>query len=235
MHETVEIARPALPPFFEALRHDGPEPVLAHAVRVAAERGAGTLVWSARPGSLAFALVLEPDRPLALARPAFLVGMAALAEALAAHCLPERPVAIRWPGTLIYDGAEIGAGRLVWPAGCAETEEPAWMVFGAELIADRRALADPGLDPHRTSLEEEAIEDGLGIVESSARNLMLLFDTWAVSDLGRAAAAFLQRLEGARGPRRVEPTGDILEGDAAGEISRRALAPALAGEGGALP
>src|SRR5262249_19292284 len=57
----------------------------AHATTIAAEAGAGTLVWVGRFDLVEFALVLEPDEPLATARRAFYAGMAALADALLVH------------------------------------------------------------------------------------------------------------------------------------------------------
>ena len=50
----------------------------------AAELGAGTLVFVGRFDLAEFAVVLEPDEPLASARRAFYAGMVALGDALAA-------------------------------------------------------------------------------------------------------------------------------------------------------
>ncbi|MGY6568767.1 MAG: biotin/lipoate--protein ligase family protein, partial [Salinarimonas sp.] len=74
------------PPYTQAYRDDGD--VLDDAVKLAPEEGAGTLVWRKSGGLLAFAVVLEPEKPLREARLAFFAGMAALGDALAAHCVP---------------------------------------------------------------------------------------------------------------------------------------------------
>ena len=69
----------------------------AHACAIAADEGAGTLVYVGRFDLAEFAVVLEPDEPLRLARRAFYAGMTALADALAAHAPPEKPMTIDWP------------------------------------------------------------------------------------------------------------------------------------------
>ena len=63
-------------------------------------RGAGTLVFVGRFDLVEFAVVLEPDEPLRTARRAFYAGMAALADALAAHAPPEKPIAFDWPDAI---------------------------------------------------------------------------------------------------------------------------------------
>jgi len=80
-----------LPPAFQlvSLREIGD--AFAHAQSIAAEHGAGTLVWVVRFDVVEFAVVLEPDEPLASGRRAFYAGMAALVDALAAHAPPEKP------------------------------------------------------------------------------------------------------------------------------------------------
>ena len=85
--------------------------------RNAAELGAGTLVYVGRFDLAEFAVVLEPDEPLRTARRAFYAGMAALADALAAHAPPEKPIAFDWPDAIRVDGGLVGGGRLAWPDG----------------------------------------------------------------------------------------------------------------------
>jgi biotin-(acetyl-CoA carboxylase) ligase len=219
--------RPILPPPFEALRHEGAGGVLERAVALAPEHGAGTLVWRLAPGAFALAVVLEPDRPLAEARAAFLICMGAALEAVAAHCAPERPVAVRWPDVLVFDNAVLGRGRLVWPPGCGEAQEPEWLVFGLDLVADRDGLADPGRQPEVTSLREEGFDDPLDILESFARHLMLRFDLWSTAGLEPAARPYLDRIEGMGHAATAHPTGDLLERRADGSTRRHALAEAL--------
>ena len=87
-------SKPALdlpPPFrLVTLREVGD--AFAHATSVAAEEGAGTLVYVGRFDLVEFAVVLEPEEPLRTARRALYAGLAALADALAVHAPPERPI-----------------------------------------------------------------------------------------------------------------------------------------------
>ncbi len=195
----------------------------------AAEMGAGALFYTERPGLFAFALVLEPETPLGPARRAFPVAMAAVADALAAHCLPERSVRIFWPDTLIYDTSRLGGGRLAWPDGCGEAEVPDWLVFGADLIRDRDAIAEPGRYPETTSLREELFEDPLAILESFARNTARRFDLWEAQGFGAAVEDYLRRLDGVQAGQehRIGPMGDLLVREA-GRVRARPLVPALA-------
>src|ERR1700719_5276630 len=107
----------------------------AHGCDIAAEAGAGTLVWVRRYDLVEFAVVLEPDEPLLSARRAFFAGMNAAADAIAAHCPPEREVSFDWPDAIRFDGGLLGGSELGWPAHYAEDESPAWLVFGIILRA----------------------------------------------------------------------------------------------------
>src|SRR5499433_4328503 len=86
-----------LPPPFQlvVLREVGD--AFAHACAHAAGLGAGTLVFVGRFDLAEFAVVLEPDEPLASARRAFYAGMVALGDALAARAPPEKPIVVKWP------------------------------------------------------------------------------------------------------------------------------------------
>ena len=63
-----------LPPPFVALRLRELGDAFAHAISVASEQGAGTLVYVGRFDLAEFAVVLEPEEPLALARRASASG-----------------------------------------------------------------------------------------------------------------------------------------------------------------
>jgi hypothetical protein len=104
-----------------------------HGCAIASDAGAGTLVWVRRYDLVEFAVVLEPDEPLVSARRAFFAGMNAVADAIAAHCPPEREVSFGWPDAILFDGGLLGGARLGWPTDCAEGEVPAWLVLGVIL------------------------------------------------------------------------------------------------------
>ena len=202
-----EIAGPrvALPPPFTLHRTQARD-VLAEGARLAPSEGAGTLVLHQSPGLLAFAVVLEPEQALAEARLAFLAGMTALGDALAAHCPPERPVRLVWPDRVVYDAARIGGGRFAVAPGTAEDAVPDWMVFAAELIADRDHLEEPGRFPDSTSLKEEAFDPAEDIVSTFASYLMLYFDRWKHEGFDAVGNRFLMRVDPPllRGVRRLE-------------------------------
>lgn len=219
-----------LPPLFSAHRVEEGHPFDLARTR-AGELGAGALLVAERPGLLAFAVVLEPETPLAAARRAFPLAMAAAADALAAHCPPERAVRIGWPDRLIYDTGRIGGGRLAWPEGADETAVPDWLVVGIDLIADRDDLPEPGRFPETTSLREEHFASAREIVESFARNLMLRFDLWQAESYDAAARDYLDYLareDGDGATRRLGPTGDLVLRRGDGRVEARSLLAALA-------
>src|SRR4051812_5504836 len=119
-----------LPPGYTlvALREFGD--AFAHGCDIAEQAGAGPLVWVRRYDLVEFAVVLEPGEPLASARRAFFAGMNAVADAIAAHCPPEREVSFGWPDTIRFDGGLLGGARLGWPADCGENDIPAWVGIG---------------------------------------------------------------------------------------------------------
>ena len=82
----------ALPPPFRLVTLREVGDAFAHAQANAAKDGAGTLVYVGRFDLVEFALVLEPDEPLQTARRTLYAGMNALADALAVHAPPEKPI-----------------------------------------------------------------------------------------------------------------------------------------------
>jgi hypothetical protein len=92
-------SKPALdlPPPFRLITLREVGDAFAHAASVASEAGAGTLVYVGRFDLAEFAIVLEPEEPLETARRALYAGLAALADALAAHAPPEVPISFDWP------------------------------------------------------------------------------------------------------------------------------------------
>jgi biotin-(acetyl-CoA carboxylase) ligase len=204
----------------------------AHAISVAGEQGAGTLVYVGRFDLAEFAVVLEPEEPLAHARRALYAGMVGLVEALAAHAQPETAIAIDWPDAILVNGGLVGGGRLAWPQGIAEGETPPWLVFGAMIRIVSMAGVEPGLNPLVTALEEEGFTDVLSaqVVESFARNFMLVLDAWQESGFAVVAKSYLARLPAQQGLRRnIDDNGDLLVRRMGKvEIERCALLPQLA-------
>ena len=202
-----------LPPPFTLVRLRELGDAFAHAISVAPERGAGTLVYVGRFDLAEFAVVLEPDEPLAQARRAFYAGMAALADALAANAQPETAITIDWPDTISVNRGTVGGGRLAWPKGTPEDETPLWLVFGAMIRTVSMSGSEPGLNPLVTALEEEGFSDAMSdqVLESFARHFMVALDAWQESGFGAVAKEYLARLPLATGVRRdIADNGDLL-------------------------
>jgi len=221
-----------LPPPFHLVTLREVGDAFAHARHVAAAEGAGTLVWVGRFDLVEFAVVLEPDEPLRAARRVFYAGLAGLADALAVHAPPEKPIEFAWPDAVRVDGGLVGGARLAWPDGAREDQPAPWLVFGAMIRTVAMTDADPGLRPLAAALEEEGF-DGLEagrLVESFARHLMVYVDAWQAGGFGEVAQAYLSRLPAEAGTERsIDGVGDLLvrrTGKAA--VKKHRLLPALA-------
>ncbi|MGQ7792142.1 biotin/lipoate--protein ligase family protein [Faunimonas sp. B44] len=202
-----------LPPLYRlvTLRESGD--ALAHARSIAAEAGAATLVWVGRFDIVEFALVLEPEEPLATARRALYAGMNALADALAAQSPPERPIQFEWPDAIRVDGVLVGGVRLAWPDGTPEDSVPDWLVFAGMLRTAVMRAGEPGLRPLLGALDELGFEgiDGAALLGSFARHMMLQFDLWNESGFDAVARRWLQRLPaGAGALATIEENGDLF-------------------------
>lgn len=226
-------AAPALdlPPPYRLITLREVGDAFAHAQKVAAEEGAGTLVFVGRFDLAEFAVVLEPDEPLLAARRVFYAGMNALADALAALAPPETEVAIDWPDALRINGGLVGGGRLAWPQSARENATPPWLVFGGT-IRTVSMTENPGLFPLETALEEEGFGDAgaQALVESFARHLMVAIDNLQQDGFAAAAKDYLSRLRPEKGARRdLDENGALLvRWSASNKINRRPLVPALA-------
>ena len=207
-------SKPALdlpPPFrLVTLREVGD--AFAHAMRVAAQEGAGTLVHVGRFDLAEFAVVLEPAEPLRTARRALYAGLVGLGDALAAHAPPERPLTFDWPDAVRVDGARVGGARLGWPPDDDEEAPPDWLVFAAMIRTVAMGEDEPGLRPLASALDAEGFDlDGGRLVESFSRHFMTALDAWQAHGFDEVAKAYLARLSPARGVRReIADNGDLL-------------------------
>lgn len=225
-----------LPPLYRAIGLREVGDAFATAVKIAPAEGAGTLVWTRRFDLVEVAVVLEPDEPLATARRAFFAGMNATADALAAHCPPEKPITFAWPDTIMLDRGLVGGARLAWPADADERQPPPFLVFGLMLrlmMQGAERSIDHAANSDRTSLEAEGFEmlDPRHIIASFTRHLMNQVDRWQAHGFAGIGADYLARLSPQKGTRRgIDPNGDLLVHHIGGKqpAERRALVPALA-------
>jgi biotin-(acetyl-CoA carboxylase) ligase len=229
-----------LPPRYRLVTLREMGDAFGHACAIAEEAGAGTLVWVRRFDVAEFAVVLEPEEPLESARRAFYAGMNALADALAAHAPPERPIAFDWPDAIRVDRVLVGGGRLGWPAGAAEEDPPPWLVFAGLVRTSVLRAGEPGLRPLLGSLDElgfEAVDAG-AIVASFSRHLMAALHGWNESGFDEIEKRWLQRAlppplrgragEGGNATHRLADNGDLLLCRNGKEIERKSLREALA-------
>ena len=230
-----------LPPPYRAIALREVGDAFMHAQAVAAEQGAGTLVWVRRYDTVEFAVVLEPDEPLAGARRALYAAMNAAADALAMHCPPEKPLAFAWPDTILLDGGILGGARLAWPDGSAENETPDWLVIGLVLRVTVPHARPTGRGSHAldqavtrgTSLEIEGFEmmDGAALIGGFARHFMVQVDRWQEKGFHSPGEDFLARLPDEKAIRRgIDGNGDLLlrRLRAGAEAERQSLLAALA-------
>jgi biotin-(acetyl-CoA carboxylase) ligase len=214
---------PRLPPSFTlvALREAGD--AFAHAQAIAETEGAGTLVWARRFDVAEFALVLEPQEPLRLARRALYPASNALALALAAHAPPELPITFDWPDAIRIDGALVGGVRLAWPAAAPEDEVPDWLVFGVQIRTVVMRAGEAGLRPLLGGLDESGFEElsPAALIEAFTRYFLRELDRW--NEYGFDAAREHWLLRSGSDAFALRDDGDYLS--AAG---RRSLAEALA-------
>lgn len=219
-----------LPPGYSlvTLRESGD--AFAHAQSIAAEQGAGTLVWVRRFDTIEFAVVLEPEQALADARRVHYAVMNATVDAIAAQCPPERPLTISWPDTLVLDGGILGGVRLAWPKGCGEDATPDWLVAGVmvrSVVSIKRDLADVLAQPavglsqqldqvqrRGTSLEAEGFEmlEADRIIASFCRHFMVYLDQWQEKGFVPVGQHYLARMDEVKGVKRgIDGNGDLLE------------------------
>jgi biotin-(acetyl-CoA carboxylase) ligase len=202
-----------LPPPFTLVRLRESRDAFAHAVGVAEESGAGTLVYVGRFDLAEFAVVLEPSEPLRAARRAFYVGMVALTNALRAYAPPNKEITIDWPDAIRIDGGLVGGGRLGWPSSAKEDEPPAWLVFGAMIRTVAMTEEEAGVHPLASALDQEGFGEAgaVQVTESFARHLMLAIDIWQADGFESVAREFLSRLPRERRiTRRIEGNGDLI-------------------------
>lgn len=221
-----------LPPVFTLVRVAEDVRAHDHAIAIAAEAGAATLVWTDRNDVAEFAVILEPAEPLTRARASFFIGMAALLDTLAMRAPPEKPLTVDWPGAVLMDGGLLGGGRLAWPDDAVEDEPPAWVVFSAMVRVALLDVAEPGLAPAATGMVEEGFDevDVGDLLAAFARHLMVHVDSWQERGLKGVASEYLGYLATGRerDRRGIDVSGDLVFEGVMGKIGDRIpLLPAL--------
>jgi len=220
-----------LPPPFRAVALREVGDAFVHATQIAADAGAGTLVHIGRFDLAEFAVVLEPEEPLRTARRALYAGFTALADALAVHAPPEKPISFDWPDAIRIDGGLVGGARLAWPAGADEDAPPLWLVFGAMIRTVAMGERESGLRPLSAALDEEGFDLGSErLIETFTRHFMVAVDAWQQDGFAEVARSYLSRLVPEKNVHRdIDDNGDLLVRRGSKTVAeRRPLVPALA-------
>nr|WP_281419517.1 biotin/lipoate--protein ligase family protein [Falsiroseomonas tokyonensis] len=230
-----------MPPVFGPiipLREGGD--ALSRAVQLAPQHGAGTLAWVRSSARIEAAVVLEPELPLAAARPALFAAASALADALGAYGPAEVPITFRWPATIRVNGGAIGQARLASPPGTADQAVPDWLVVGIEARLAFPQGWEPGHGLQQAALREEGWTEeeipAADLTAAWARHLMAGLAEWQQpgprGGFSRLAERYLARLEaepwmaGAR--RGLDPSSGALVLDRDGTRRSIPLTEALA-------
>lgn len=200
---------PRLPPVYRAIEA-GDRDVLARATETG--RQAGDFIHHADADTLAYAVVLEPEMPLAVARLVLPLGLDALAGALTAALPPGSTVAIRWPDAVTVGGMMIGGARLAAPAGSSLGATPDWLVLAAVLRRDASGAEDPGNWTRGTTLAEEGLPDldPAAFTELFAAHFLSRIDLWLTESFAPVAAAVASRLDRSVPGAFLGPSGDLL-------------------------
>jgi Biotin/lipoate A/B protein ligase family len=201
-----------LPPPFRLLKLREVGEAFVQAQSIAAQEGAGTLVYVGRFDVAEFAMVLEPEEPLRLARRVVYVALSALGDALTAHAPPGRIVSFGWPGRILVDAGVVGAGRLAWPASGSEDHVPDWIVFGG-LIRTVSLGREAGVHSLASALEDEGFLEFSSdrLIEGFARHLMSRLDAWQSLGFDAIARDYVERLDVEKGAAAaIAENGDLL-------------------------
>jgi hypothetical protein len=211
--DTPYTPEPELPPAFKLVTLREAGDAFAHAMEIAPKEGAGTLVWVRRFDLVEFAVVLEPEAPLAAARRNHYVGMTAMMETLLVHAPPDRSLLFAWPDAILLEAGLVAGGRLGWPEGADEKQPPQFLVFGG-MIRTAIMGVDPMQRPDAAALEEEGFEDldSGRMLETFARQLMVWVHNTQTDGFADVAKFYLRRMP--QDPdleRSIDGVGDLLE------------------------
>jgi biotin-(acetyl-CoA carboxylase) ligase len=181
-----------------------------HAQNIAAESGAGTIVWARRFDIAEFAIILEPDEPLRLARRAIYICGNALADALSVHSPPEYPITFDWPDAIRVDDALVGGLQMAWPQS-SEDEVPDWLVVGIMIRTVVMRAGEAGLQPLLGGLDEQGFEElsPATVIDGFSRYLLRAMDDWNTEGFSTVRRFWLDRA--AKKTIRIADDGDLNE------------------------
>lgn len=180
--------------------------------------GAADLVWSLATHRVDMALVLEPDVPGNRALEMGPLVVAALADSIGALMPPKTGVYLRWPDTILINGAEAGRIRIAMHPSDADAV-PDWMVIGIELeLQSTDQHHEPGDMEHQTTLFEEGGGDldRSQILKSLSAHILTWINIWQDEGFPSVHSQFIGRVEGHSDPAMIGTGENRVHGKALG-------------------
>lgn len=211
------LADPVLPPILTAHAVDAARDVFAAAVAGARDGsyGAADCLWSRRTARAEFALVLEPDVPARRARQMGPLAFTAIADSLGSTMPPKTSVLLRWPGTILVNGAAAGEIRLAMADVVSPDVPPEWLVVGASIRLTRApGRREPGEEPDVTVLFEEGGGDldRTAVLQSAVAHVLAWLARWQDDGFACVHESFIGRVEGHETPAVIQsPEGPIVD------------------------
>jgi biotin-(acetyl-CoA carboxylase) ligase len=143
------------------------------AVSAASGGEPGTVFYSPDEAVMRAAILLAPETPLAQAVSVSFAVALGLNDAIGVLAPPEVGVHLVWPDRLRVNGGLCGRIRMAASAG-DPSEEPDWLVVGAEVQVLPLAGVEPGRRPNETCLHDEGCGDisAMALLEAWGRHMM---------------------------------------------------------------
>lgn len=206
---------PDFPPILTGHPVTPPATAFETACRRAAahELGAADLVWSRSTERAEMALIFEPDvarRHALQIKPLFFV---AIADSLGALMPPKTAVHLRWPDSILINGAVAGNLQLALaPSGPSDV--PDWLVIGARIeVASQHACREPGEAPDITSICDEGGGDldRTQILRSLSAHMLSWLQVWQEEGFKGLSNRFIGLLEGYEDEAKFDIAGETLK------------------------
>ena len=191
---------PDFPPILTAYPVKAPAHAFETACRRAAagELGAADLVWARSTERAELALVLEPEvaRTQALQMKPLL--FVAIADCIGGLMPPKTAVHLRWPDTILLNGAAAGDIQFaIAPSAAAEV--PGWLVIGARIqVTSPHVDREPGEASDITSIHDECGTslNRTEILRSLSAHILSWLHVWQDDGFRPVSDRFVPLIEG---------------------------------------
>lgn len=191
---------PEFPPILTGHPIKAPAKAFETACRRAAEGelGAADLVWARDTQRAEMALILEPEVSRRQALQIKPLSFAAMADSLGALMPPKTAVHLRWPNSILLNGAV--AGQLQFALAQSRPDEvPDWLVAGVSIqVASPHIDREPGEAEQLTSIFDEGGGelDRTQMLRSISAHMLSWLQVWQDDGFKAVADPFIGRVEG---------------------------------------